>query len=211
MKNTYKKRLFLCTNLPSVVRYKLFSMANAQELSNCNAVRIIEKEKLHLTILFLGNIAETEISLIINYLSGIEIKSFDIAIENRLYFSPENPAIIFVRILKYELGLEPLRAKLMRDFGDMGLNINRDNRQFFPHITLGRIKHVKNIGKNFINFLDETTKIEELRFGNYFYKAKKPGAKTGFINFRCNSVILMESIHGNDSAVYKDIYVRKLL
>ncbi|MBD3361323.1 RNA 2',3'-cyclic phosphodiesterase, partial [Candidatus Woesearchaeota archaeon] len=110
----------------------------------------------HLTLRFLGECDEEETKDIIRKLNQVKFSSFKAKTSDLSVFPDEN----FIRVVW--LGLEP-KDKIveLKERVEKELNLTRDER-FHPHITLARIKFLKN-KSDYINKLKEI-KIKEVEF-----------------------------------------------
>jgi len=139
-------RLFLAIKLP---RELLAQLHSYQEQLNPQIFRIVEEDKLHLTLIFLGYVEEEKIK-----------KIQDIALEITQNFQPPliqflataygparagGPNPKFPRLIWLEgspnHGLEQLKKALEKEFLTKAkIDLKEENRLFLPHITLARIK-----------------------------------------------------------------------
>lgn len=142
----------------------------------------VEKENIHLTLKFLGNIPEEKIKDIEKKLSEIDFSSFGAHIGEIGFFpSQEHVKIVWVELLSDKT--LPLK-KLMDDTLD-SLGFPPDNKEFNSHITIARIKEIKNkqyffdkikklkIKKTDFNFKYFSLIKSELRRGGPVYKLIK--------------------------------------
>lgn len=133
-------RLFLAIKLPGEL---LAQLRNYQEQLNPQIFRIVEEDKLHLTLIFLGYVEEEKIK---------EIQ--DITFKITQNFQPQpiqfletsygpNPKYISKIWLEGlpNNNLEQLKKALEKEFRDKAkIDLKEENRSFLPHITLARIK-----------------------------------------------------------------------
>ena len=134
-------RTFLCFPVPSEVRSKKNMLYSTLEGSPAQ-INWVKNENLHLTLKFLGYITESQIPKIIDVLKGITIKynPFQLSI-NRTGCLPkkERPRTLF---LDLEGNINILRD-LYENIEDEleKIDIPKDRNDFFPHITLAKIKY----------------------------------------------------------------------
>ena len=134
-----RTRSFIAVNLPSQLKDKIEKFEISFQKYKL-PVRWIEKNNLHLTLRFLGHIEDKEIDLskkILEKISGIT-SSFDLYLENLVIFpSLSAPRIIGLKIIRNK-DLDNLFERVNNEFSP--LKIGRDeNRDFIPHITIGRV------------------------------------------------------------------------
>jgi len=134
-------RSFIAINLPPAVLVKVAefqSELRAAVPRDC--VRWTQPEQIHLTLRFLGNIAEGELSQVEDALRrGCRgVGPFAPRARGAGCFPDlQRPRILWVG---FDGALEPLlhlQAAITRETGPWG---EREEREFHPHLTLGRVK-----------------------------------------------------------------------
>lgn len=101
-------------------------------------------EGIHLTLKFLGEISEGLVSEIVAALALAlsETKRFRICIAGVGTFpNPVSPRVVWFGITGDVGRLVALQAAVEQVMAGVGLE--RDNRPYTPHLTLGRIKHIR--------------------------------------------------------------------
>lgn len=145
-----KLRLFFATNFDDSVRKKLHSISSQLQKFN-EPVKYEPIEKLHLTLLFLGNVEENlipqlspEVHKISSQFSETEL-TFD---HLGVFKNFKQPRVIWIGSKENEI-LKSISRELKRLTSQFG--IITDEKEFSPHITLGRVKG--NLSQKFIDFL----------------------------------------------------------
>jgi 2'-5' RNA ligase len=113
-----------------------------KELST-EKINWVNEENLHFTLKFIGNTHTSEVKNIIEALENIAYKTqtFELEVENLGVFgSRYNPRVIWVGIKKSE-SLLKLSENVLSGLDVAGFK--RDRQNFVPHITLGRIKYIR--------------------------------------------------------------------
>ncbi|MDH5542494.1 MAG: RNA 2',3'-cyclic phosphodiesterase [Nitrospinota bacterium] len=115
------------------------------ELAKTGAdVRWVHAENLHLTLKFLGNVKSERIGKITETVEKIARETGPISLAvNGLELIP-NPH--YPRIVCAELGGEVDKLKDLAELAEkelVKLGFEEEQREFFPHITLGRVKSFK--------------------------------------------------------------------
>jgi RNA 2',3'-cyclic 3'-phosphodiesterase len=132
-------RTFVAVFPPPEVREALFHAARALPASK--DFRLIGPEKLHLTLKFLGDVAEDDLSTVTRALEPVRERHepFEVSTSGFGAFPSERRA----RILWAGVGegSGPLRA-LARDVDDLleAAGFEREGRPYVPHLTLGRAR-----------------------------------------------------------------------
>jgi len=114
----------------------------------------VDENNLHFTLKFLGKTENSQIEKIINTLKKIatETQVLNIRIENLgIFGSRYDPRVIWAGIANSQ-PLSELAEKILNKLDEAGFK--RDRQNFVPHITLGRIKHIRD-KKHLKNIIDE--------------------------------------------------------
>ncbi|ABL87749.1 2'-5' RNA ligase [Pyrobaculum islandicum DSM 4184] len=109
-------------------------------------IKLVEKENLHLTLRFLGEIPQSRVNDIVKSLTTIRFSKFKIALSGLGVFPDlAKPRVLWIGVSK---GLENLvnLANIVRNLVDKYAE-HREDREFSPHLTIGRIKSGRNIDK----------------------------------------------------------------
>ncbi len=138
-------RLFIALNIPDDVKSKLIELRNSVAGSN---YKWESKEKLHLTLKFIGDIQDDLLNPIISEINFIQnFSAFDCAVTNFGFFFRDNKPNILWAGLKIDESIYELVDKIEASLEKF--SIKREKRKFHPHLTLLRIKN--DPGKNFVN------------------------------------------------------------
>jgi len=133
-----RHRIFIAINLPEDIKKNLADyQAKWPELP----IRWTRKENLHITLMFLGYLSDEELLEILRITKEVAQRHepFSISLKKIIYGPPKKmpPRMVWVEGEKSEeLG------KLQEDLESslQGLPVNKENRAYASHITLGRIK-----------------------------------------------------------------------
>jgi 2'-5' RNA ligase len=101
--------------------------------------------KFHITLKFLGNIEQTKIEPLSSAIADCvhSFSPFEIIYETLGTFpNLHNPRVVWIGIKANQLVLD-LQAKVEQVCLDFGFP--KENRSFHPHITLGRVKGIRNL------------------------------------------------------------------
>jgi len=124
-----------------------------------------QKEKLHLTLKFLGEIEEEKISQTIEKLKEIKFPKFESFLGEIGVFTPNLIKIIWIKVEGNE------SMNLQKEIDEKLNGLFKKEERFMSHLTIARVKNIKNKRK----FLEELEKIKvkNLKFGvNKFYLVK---------------------------------------
>jgi 2'-5' RNA ligase len=133
-------RLFLAIKLP---RELLAQLHSYQEQLNPQIFRIVEEDKLHLTLIFLGYVEEEKIKkiqdIILEMTQNFQLQSIQF-LETVYGPNPKFPRLIWLEGSPNH-SLEQLKKSLEKELRDkVKIILEEENRSFLPHITLARIK-----------------------------------------------------------------------
>ncbi|MEK6936488.1 MAG: RNA 2',3'-cyclic phosphodiesterase [Nanoarchaeota archaeon] len=166
-------RLFTAIELPGEVKDYLFSLKGnfSKDLVKVNWVG---KKNIHLTLKFLGNVDDKLVTRVIGKLKEINFKEFELELDNLGVFPNEDYArVLWVGVKNFNKVIE-----LQQDIEEKLRDYFEKDKEFSAHITLGRVKQIKNQYKFkevFRNF-----KIKNLKFKvDHFSLIKSELSRTG--------------------------------
>ena len=149
------KRIFIAIELPRKIKAKLTNIQ--KNFSNLKA-KWVKPEHLHMTLVFLGNIAEQRISEIEKNCSKNARKFSTFKIEFiglGAFPNSTRPHTLWVAVKDSE-NLIQLQRKLSQGLRKLGFQI--EDRQFSPHLTLARLKKRSNLK-------EQISKYQKVNFG----------------------------------------------
>lgn len=135
-------RLFLAIELPDSVKQHL---ARVQE-GFCDShglaasVRRTRHENLHITVKFIGEIAENKLPVISRALRAVEVAPMMLFCDRMIYLPPRGP----VRIVSVGIGGDTGRLNQLASAIEAALEpvgIPRERRAYIAHITIARSRH----------------------------------------------------------------------
>lgn len=182
-------RLFFAIGMSEGVKHQIAEVQNQLKQSN-TFVKWETPDKFHITIKFLGETGENIYTFVEKSLDTISEKfpSFLIKYKNVGFFpNTKQPKVIWVGSDLFDNTIYNIKKYLDIELEKYGFEI--EDRKFHPHITLGRIKDLRNI-KNLISI------AESLKFETTEEK--------------CGEIILMQSILKPTGSEYKILKSVKL-
>lgn len=135
-------RLFFALWPDDEVRQSLALINN--KLASQHSGKSMRPENLHLTLAFLGNVAENSLECLVPMANAIEFKRFDLKLDHLELFS--RAKIIWAGLENEPLELINLAKELHK--GVLRCGIDLDTRAFKPHLTL--IRKAKRLDKQTI-------------------------------------------------------------
>lgn len=138
-------RLFIAIEVPEEI-YSYF--LELQKQIDINSAKIVFTRSFHLTLKFLGDVSEDKEDRIIDSLKKIKFEPFSAELGSIGVFPGEN----YIRVVW--IGLEPKNKinELQQKIDNVLTDLFPKEKKFHPHITLGRVKFVKD-KKGFIEAL----------------------------------------------------------
>ena len=171
-------RLFIGIPMPEVVKEQLVELQKP-----IDGFRWQEKQKLHLTLKFLGETEQPRAQKVDRELAGIDLSGFSITLNGLGYF-PENkqPRVLWAGIKKTK-PLQKLYEAVEKRC--IALGFNPEQRDFKPHVTIARIKN--STRSEVESFIDQYNQLHlpdvpVKEFVLFESKLKPEGAKHSRIN-----------------------------
>src|SRR5574341_2447866 len=140
-------RLFIAVEISEEIRKKLATFQDTLKKLDVD-VGWVTPRNLHITLKFIGYIDEEKIDTVVTIIreSVTHIKPFDLQYVGVGAFpTNKNPRVIFANVINSGGFLTKIHERLDNQF--MGLGIEHETRKFEAHLTVGRIKTRRNVGK----------------------------------------------------------------
>ena len=134
-------RTFISIPVPCEVQTKKNMLYTT--LENCpSKINWVKNKQLHLTVKYLGNTPETSFNKIIDSLNSItkDINPFEVFIKGTGCFpSVKRPKVLWMGVYGDLDSLSNLFLKVEKSLESLGFSV--DNQEYFPHITIAKIKY----------------------------------------------------------------------
>lgn len=163
-------RLFVGIFLPEDVRESVSESQSSIEKMPMRA-KLVEKENLHLTLTFLGNVPDEEIPKISERLDKVcaNYKGFTVKIGGVMLIPNES----YIRVVALDVKsnndvLENLREDIVKEIGGDSHPV---------HLTLARVREVSN--KNFVKENSKSIDVEKFFSVNSVHLIKSVGTRSG--------------------------------
>lgn len=128
----------------------------------------VEPENLHITLWFLGELDPQRLKLILDNVKGVKFKPFKLEVKGVGYFPGGSRInVIWLGIEDPSNGLTTILDQLLERLTRLGFRY--EERGFTPHLTIGRVKYVKD-KQAALKALNE---FKELYFGKQLVEAFK--------------------------------------
>lgn len=182
-------RTFIAIKVIPENKLKSF-FGNAKSTLLDESIKWVDENNLHITLRFLGETSEQQVEKINQALEKIahQTERFSIKLKGAGYFRNKGlPRVLFINMDEI-IKLEFLAGSIENEVQKAGFV--PEERAFKPHLTLGRIKFLKNVDR-FIHFANDWKDSE-------------------FQNINVNEIIFYQSILNSKEPVYKPLGKFKL-
>lgn len=166
-------RVFISLDIPEDIRDEIMKIQKClPEFKG----KVIEKENLHLTLKFLGEISDELVEKTKKKLSEVKFKKFEAEISELGVFNPNFIRIIWIKLENCD--------ELQKEIDNKLENLFSKEKRFMSHLTIARVKSVKD-KKEFLE------KLKEIRYRK--------------LKFKVDRFCLKQSILHEDKPEYKVI------
>ncbi len=106
-------------------------------------IKLVEKQNLHFTVKFLGEVTEQQVSEAATRLSGLSLRSVEVTVLGVGVFPALNrPSVIWAGVSPADAAVVlPIAETAIRALDGIG---EADSRGFQPHLTLARVRSGRN-------------------------------------------------------------------
>lgn len=122
-------------------------------------IKHVERQNIHFTLKFLGNISPSVIDPIFEVMQRISFKPFELRINKVGCFNPRRPRTIWIGAGEGSEEVIRMQAELERGLTE--LDFRPEGRRYTPHATIGRVRS----GRNRERLLKILEKLENTEVG----------------------------------------------
>jgi len=152
-------------------------------------IKWVDPDHLHITLQFIGDTPEPIVNNIIAALDRLHFSRFAIQFTGLGYFKRGKfPKVLFVKTAPSK-ALQTLYTTV-KGLIDPLTELPEDNREYVPHLTLGRIKYVKDLD-NFYRTVDELSSVFDT-------------------SLSIERVIFYQSILTSQGPIYKPLLIKEI-
>jgi len=184
-------RCFIAITLPDIVRKQLGELQSILKKYDAD-INWTRPEGIHLTLKFLGEVPEDKIGTIKSVLQEVcsNKNPFEVEIAGTGIFPDlHRPRVFWIGITQGIEQITELAERLDGKISEIGFP--KEERKYHPHLTLGRVRSPKNLGKLTNEFLQKMKpslgKIQVDHISLYQSKLKPTGAE--YINLFQSALI----------------------
>ncbi len=172
-------RLFISIELPKEIRDYLEELKSTLRRLPAK-IKWVAKKNLHITLKFLGEVEDKKIEILKKRLENIKTNPFEIELSRIGFFPSSN----YIRVIWVGVIPEENVIRLQRMIDGELIDMFPGEQRFEAHITIGRVKFIKDREK----FVKE---LSDVRIKN--------------IKFRVNNFKLMKSTLRREGPIYEEI------
>ncbi|MDG6957355.1 MAG: RNA 2',3'-cyclic phosphodiesterase [Nitrososphaerota archaeon] len=138
-------RLFVALELPGQVLDAL-TRFQASLAATGSDLKLVERENLHFTVKFLGEVTEAEADEAKSRLAGLALEGGEVELKGVGAFPDERrPRVVWAGVAgEHRMLVEPLAREVIASLEGLG---ERDTRPFQAHVTLARVRSPRNAGE----------------------------------------------------------------
>lgn len=134
-------RCFISLEIPENIRTAIFHLFEKLKESKLVYGKFVHEENMHLTLRFLGKVSEEKITLLKEELSKIDFRQFPVETGKIGFFPNEKHIqILWIELIASEI--ESLKKEIDKSLTKLGFD--KEHRKFYAHLTIARIKGIKN-------------------------------------------------------------------
>ena len=130
-------KCFIAIEIPEHIRARIFHEFETLKSKNLFNGKFVEKENIHLTLKFFGNITNEKLKKIKENLKKIKFERFDCYVGKTGFFDNEN----HIKVIWVDLVSEKLN-ELQSEIDEAIPEIKNDFKKLNSHITTARVKSV---------------------------------------------------------------------
>jgi 2'-5' RNA ligase len=131
-------RIFVAVDVADELRDSISRLQRRLQSTRAD-LKIVERENLHVTLRFIGEVDRAKVDEVMRRLSNLRFNSFKIHLRGVGVFPDlRRPRVIWVGIEEGAQELARLQGEVVRLTWDIG---EREDREFTPHITVARVRY----------------------------------------------------------------------
>lgn len=136
-------RAFLAFEVSSEVRDKLMEVEEEMRQTRAD-LKLVEKENLHFTVKFLGEVPESVVGDIDRRIGALRLRRIEVSVRGLGAFPDlRRPRVLWAGVAPHDLAAVTSAGQQVIDALE-GIG-ETDERGFHPHVTLGRVRSPRNL------------------------------------------------------------------
>ncbi|MDT7861236.1 MAG: RNA 2',3'-cyclic phosphodiesterase [Saccharolobus sp.] len=153
-------RLFIGIDVPQMP--KILELLELIKNSGAD-IKLVEPYNIHITLLFLGEIRDDRLEDVKDSMKGLNFSSFNVTLRGLGAFpNLTRPRVVWVGITEGVQQLKQIRTYIYSELLKRKIR-PEDEKDFVPHLTLGRVKSYSSI-LNLVNLINDNINTEIGKF-----------------------------------------------
>ncbi|BDB97904.1 RNA 2',3'-cyclic phosphodiesterase [Saccharolobus caldissimus] len=153
-------RLFIGIDVPQMP--KILELLELIKNSGAD-IKLVEPYNIHITLLFLGEIRDDRLEDVKDSMKGLNFNSFNVTLKGLGAFpNLTRPRVVWVGITEGVQQLKQIRTYIYSELLKRKIR-PEDEKDFVPHLTLGRVKSYSSI-LNLVNLINDNINTEIGKF-----------------------------------------------
>lgn len=128
-------RLFVAVDIDEAIKARIDPLLS--KLSALQGVKAVEKENLHTTLIFLGEVEDSKVKEISSALSKVRFKPFEVDLKGVGKFPERGDARVVWIGIEDNGNLVELAENVYRELKKLGF---KRDKEFVAHVTVARVK-----------------------------------------------------------------------
>ncbi|NQZ57055.1 MAG: RNA 2',3'-cyclic phosphodiesterase [Lentisphaeraceae bacterium] len=145
-----KYRCFIALPLESKISRLLHSQLKADD-----KLKIVTRENLHVSLIFLGSITEEEVAEVKMFMDAVKGASFNVDFKEVAFFPNDHSRYLIAATFQGNEQLIDIHRFLHEKISALGIEL--DKREFKPHVTLARVKKNRRATFSHMDFKEKMT------------------------------------------------------
>ncbi len=142
-------RLFIAIEIPEEIKDYLCGLQQ-EIVDSKNKIRLVNKDNMHLTLKFLGEVQPNNLDDIKNNLKEIDFEPFSVVLDTIGVFPSES----YIRVIWVGLKPEEQILELQKNIDENLKKLFKKEKDFKPHLTIARVKYIED-KKQFVDKLKQ--------------------------------------------------------
>ena len=142
-------RLFIAIEIPEEIKDYL-CVIQREIIDSKNKIRLVNKDSMHLTLKFLGEVQPDKVEILNKNLKEIQFKPFSVNLDAIGVFPSED----YIRVVWAGLKPEERVLELQKNIDESLKKLFRKEKDFRPHLTIARVKYIED-KKRFVDKLKQ--------------------------------------------------------
>jgi len=146
-------RVFIGIDIPDSIKDEIEKRVISKLKNKLDNARFVKKDSLHLTLKFIGEVSDDKLEKIKSSLKGITFSPFKVFLSEIGFFpDKKRPRVMWIGVKD---GVEEMRRIFIEIEERLSKFVEKEKREFSPHLTIARFKERKIVELNIPDFSAE--------------------------------------------------------